>query len=487
MRKKTTVATRIWLIVGLCLGVGASATGVLVHELRTTSASYEAALRNLQDCARQQDAARVMQVTFKKEVQEWKDILLRGYKPEDLAKYSGQFRAAADKVAEVARVLQSSVTDAEAHRTVEQFLQAHTAMRETYEGALRSFTEAKGETARETDQAVKGQDRATTDLIDKVVAGLAQRSNAAVASQSEAVAGKIGVVSLAVLAAFAGISLIVGFTIQKTAGTLRHAVADLSETSSQVASAASQVASSSQCLAQGSAEQAASLEETSSASAEINSMACRNSENSRVATDLATQSALRFVETNQKLDLMTSAMEEINSQSGKISKIIKVIDEIAFQTNILALNAAVEAARAGEAGMGFAVVADEVRNLAQRCAQAARDTTALIEESIGKSHEGKVRMDQVAAVLRTMTEDSSKVKALVEVVSSRSQEQTRGIEQVTRAIAQMEQTTQQTAAGAEEGAAAAEQLTAQSHQLNQVAQHLSALVGGQARAAKPRR
>jgi methyl-accepting chemotaxis protein/methyl-accepting chemotaxis protein-1 (serine sensor receptor) len=171
-------------------------------------------------------------------------------------------------------------------------------------------------------------------------------------------------------------------------------------------------------------------------------------------------------------------MGEISTQSGKISKIIKTIDEIAFQTNILALNAAVEAARAGEAGMGFAVVADEVRNLAQRCAQAARDTAALIEESIGKSSDGKVKVDRVAAAIREITGEFGKVKTLVDEVNHGSQEQTRGIEQVARAVTQMEQLTQTTAASAEESAAAAEELTAQSQTLKSVVERLAAMVGG---------
>jgi methyl-accepting chemotaxis protein/methyl-accepting chemotaxis protein-1 (serine sensor receptor) len=155
-----------------------------------------------------------------------------------------------------------------------------------------------------------------------------------------------------------------------------------------------------------------------------------------------------------------------------------VIDEIAFQTNILALNAAVEAARAGQAGMGFAVVADEVRNLAQRSAQAARDTAALIEESIAKSNGGKVKVDQVAAVIRAITQDSVKVKTLVDEVSLGSQEQTRGIEQVAKAIVQMQQVTQNTAASAQEGASAAGELTAESKTLQEIVDRLAAMVGG---------
>ena len=190
----------------------------------------------------------------------------------------------------------------------------------------------------------------------------------------------------------------------------------------QVASAASQVSSSSQSLAQGSSEQAASLEETSASSEEINSMARKNTENSRAAAALVTQSQQRFVADQRVAGPDGGGDGRHQTQSGKISKIIKVIDEIAFQTNILALNAAVEAARAGEAGMGFAVVADEVRNLAQRCAQAAKDTAALIEESIAKSNDGKVKVDEMAAAIRVITEEFGKVKILVDEVNLGSED-----------------------------------------------------------------
>jgi methyl-accepting chemotaxis protein/methyl-accepting chemotaxis protein-1 (serine sensor receptor) len=279
-----------------------------------------------------------------------------------------------------------------------------------------------------------------------------------------------------------GLSLLVGavvvYIVRQINKSLRQAVTELSEGAEQVATAAGQVSASSQSLAQGSSEQAASLEETSASSEEISSMARKNSENSRGAADLVTQSQQKFVQTNQSLDQSVVAMAEINTQSDKIAKIIKVIDEIAFQTNILALNAAVEAARAGEAGMGFAVVADEVRNLAQRCAQAARDTAVLIEESIAKSNDGKAKVDQVAAAIRTITEESAKVKTLVDEVNLGSQEQTSGIEQIGKAIIQMEKVTQQTAANAEESASAAEELTAQSETLKDIVARLTAMVGG---------
>jgi len=180
---------------------------------------------------------------------------------------------------------------------------------------------------------------------------------------------------------------------------------------------------------------------------------------------------------NHSLDRMVVQMQEIGNSSNKIARIIKVIDEIAFQTNILALNAAVEAARAGEAGLGFAVVADEVRNLAQRCAQAARDTAGLIEDSIATSRDGNARLDQMAGHVRGMTENATQVKSLVDEVNIGSQEQARGMEQISRAVMQMEQVTQRTAASAEESASAGTDLNSHANGLRALVHEMREMVG----------
>ncbi len=260
--------------------------------------------------------------------------------------------------------------------------------------------------------------------------------------------------------------------------TLSTIAGELADGSSEVAAAANQVSKSSQSLANGASEQAASLEETSASLEEISSMTKRNAEAASQAKGLANQTRTAAETGAGDVNDMNTAMDAIKASSGNIAKIIKTIDEIAFQTNILALNAAVEAARAGEAGAGFAVVAEEVRALAQRSATAAKETAAKIEDAITKSDHGATISVKVAASLTEIVDKARKVDGLIGEIAQASQEQSQGISQVLIATTQMDQVTQTNAAAAEEGAAAAEQLNAQAVMMDGAVANLKKLVGG---------
>ena len=314
-------------------------------------------------------------------------------------------------------------------------------------------------------------------LTEMVDASKASGDAEAGLATKAAAAGRMWILTVLLLTVSLGFALAI-FIMRSTTFDLSQAVDELSRGAEQVTSVAAQISSGSQSLAQGTSEQAASLEETSASSQEMAAMTKKNADSSLEAANLMSIVDHRVLDANATLAEMVISMREITTSSDKISKIIKVIDEIAFQTNILALNAAVEAARAGQAGMGFTVVAEEVRNLAQRSAQAAKDTAALIEESIGRSNEGNTKLGKVEEVIRSITESAQKVKTLIDDVNLSSTEQARGSEQIANSITQMEQVTQQAAASAEQSASAGEQMSTQAKAMLAVISRLKAMVDG---------
>ncbi|MFW8601548.1 methyl-accepting chemotaxis protein [Desulfobacterota bacterium M19] len=255
--------------------------------------------------------------------------------------------------------------------------------------------------------------------------------------------------------------VIVFFLTRSITRPIAGIIKELSGGAEEVSATSGQVTSSSHTMAEGASEQAAAIEETSATMEEMSSMTRQNSENAGQADNLMRETLKIVKEADEAMDNISQSMGEISTASEETQKIVKTIDEIAFQTNLLALNAAVEAARAGEAGAGFAVVADEVRNLAMRAAEAARNTAALIDDTVIKVNNGKIVVEEANKSFAGVSEASTKIGSLVGEISSASQEQAQGFTQINLAVSEMDTVTQQNAAVAEETAAAAVEMNNQ--------------------------
>lgn len=298
--------------------------------------------------------------------------------------------------------------------------------------------------------------------------------------QSESASMALNAVIITAAVIGFALALILGVVI---AGSISRPVNKITDnlfaSSGSLEGAASQVSSSSQELSGGASELASSVEEMTSSLEELQSIIESNTKNINEAELLMRQTNEGAKGSTSKMDEMQSAMDEINGNSKKIVKIIKVIDDIAFQTNILALNAAVEAARAGDAGRGFAVVAEQVKNLAQKSAEAAKETADLIDEAIESVSKGEQRGLEVKEVLNTAVELAQKVGVLLDEINRASKEQLKGANQVTKAVSQINSVVQNTAASSEQVASAGEEMLSQSEMLKGIVEKLNSLIKGE--------
>ncbi|MBI5814181.1 MAG: DUF3365 domain-containing protein [Nitrospinae bacterium] len=280
---------------------------------------------------------------------------------------------------------------------------------------------------------------------------------------------------LVILIASAVVVYLIRLTVIKPVESIAK---DVTEGSNQVSDAANQVSGASQSLAEGATEQASSIEETSASMEEIANRVKHNAQSAEAANEMMEATAKLVKSGNDAMESMVTSINSIKHSSGEVSKIIKVIEEIAFQTNLLALNAAVEAARAGEHGKGFAVVAEEVRNLAQRSAAAAKDTTQLIQNAVVRSNEGVDIVNGAVTALRAINDSAGKVASIIKEIAAASAEQAQGVSAVKEAINQMDKVTQSNAAIAEQSSAASVQLASQAESLQAMISGLAGIIHG---------
>ncbi|MBK8229346.1 MAG: hypothetical protein IPK72_01915 [Candidatus Eisenbacteria bacterium] len=319
-------------------------------------------------------------------------------------------------------------------------------------------------------ETLEGVMESVSDVLEAESKAITAETNASVAAFKGTLGWAVGISIVALL----GLSLFVARSVPRP---FRKIAASLDNAATQSLATATQISAASENLAQGASEQAASLQETAASLEEISSHTKSSAANSQTAKDLANEARSAAERGASFTAEMTEAMDAVRTSSAGVSRIIKIIDEIAFQTNLLALNAAVEAARAGEAGKGFAVVADEVRNLAQRSATAARETSEKIEDAIKKSSDAVEISNRVSENLRDILGKVRQVDDLVAEISMGAEEQSRGVHEINLAVGQMDQTTQSNAASAEETASLCKEMHQQSSILRRTVEELIREVG----------
>ncbi|SDP21495.1 methyl-accepting chemotaxis protein-1, serine sensor receptor [Rhodoferax sp. OV413] len=442
---------------------------------------------------------------FKVQVQEWKNILLRGKNPEQLDRYWKAFQTKESEIAQSASALQQALPPGGARSLVERFAQSHQTMGAAYRKGLEAFKGADFDSA-VGDKAVQGMDREPSKLLDDAAQAIGTDSRA-VADMAASTGQRATTISLTIMLAACIAVMLASWRFSRTITTrLGHAlgvsqsvasgdltaaqavsgkdeladllnalhgmqtslstvVATVRSSAESVSSASQEIAAGNHDLSSRTEEQASALEQTAASMEELGATIRQNTDGAEHANQLAVKASSVAVHGSEVFTRAADTMTGITEASRKISDIIGVIDGIAFQTNILALNAAVEAARAGEQGRGFAVVASEVRLLAQRSADAAREIKALIQTSVQRMAQGSALVDESGAAMQEVVASIRRVTDIMGEISAASQEQSRGVQQISEAVTQIDQTTQQNAALVEESAAAADSLQHQAAEL----------------------
>jgi methyl-accepting chemotaxis protein-1 (serine sensor receptor) len=499
---------RVTLMVAGAMAILVLATTVAQSMAAGALATYRTEVRAASEHAQ---AAAAIRSAFQTQVQEWKNVLLRGRDPALFDKHWASFQTQEADVAARTTALAASLPAGPMRDQVLAFGQAHQAMGEGYRKGLEAFRAAGADHAA-GDAAVRGMDRAPTARLGELIEAVdAEGSTAAAHADGLAQRARITLVTLEALALVVAIGFAMWSTRRMLAPLLdardlarRIADGDLSapivprarggrdeiteltlalrdmkqalartvqqvrQGAESVASASTQIAQGNQDLSSRTEQQAGALQQTASTMEQLAATVRHNADNARQAAQLAQGASSVAVQGGEVVGQVVQTMQGIQASAQKIADIIGTIDGIAFQTNILALNAAVEAARAGEQGRGFAVVAGEVRALAQRSAQAAREIKGLITDSVERVDQGTALADRAGATMQDIVAGVKRVTDIIGEISAASGEQSAGVGQIGDAIARIDQGTQQNAALVEESAAAAESLRQQSQTLVQV-------------------